>query len=121
MQEREEAAAKIQAVQRGKKARKEQLEREQAAIKIQAAQRGKAARRDPREQEQRAQMTKIRSVWKQMTIGRRHEWVGASEILKGFKLLGAHTMTMQGAIELAKCMSKNNDGRVTKDEFSRTA
>ena len=52
-----------------------------------------------------------------MTISRRNEWVGASEILKGFKLLGAHTMTMQGAIELAKYMSKSNDGRVTKDEF----
>ena len=45
-EEQEQAALKIQAIQRGKLARKEKKEQEQAALKIQAIQRGKMVRKD---------------------------------------------------------------------------
>ena len=119
LQEKQEAAAKIQAVQRGKQARKELREREEAAVKIQSVQRSRAARKRPEQRERQEQLHKIREVWKKMVKGARKPdgWVGASEILKGFKLLGADNMSTQEAQALAKYISKNNDGRVYKPDF----
>ena len=119
MQEKQEAASKIQAVQRGKQARREQREREEAAVKIQSVHRGRTSRKSPEQKERQDQLNKIRTVWNQMIKGTRNngEWVGASEVLKGFKLLGAKSMTMEEAQALSRHISKNKDGRVRKAEF----
>jgi len=138
--DRDEAAAKIQAVQRGKQARKEQKDRDEAAAKIQAVQRGKQARQEQKERDEAAariqaaqrgrkarqtqstagakQLEKIRLVWKKMDRGSQG-WVGAEDVLKGFRMLGATTMTPPEARELARYMSVNGDGRVTKAEFEK--
>ena len=51
-QEKAEAAAKIQAVQRGKAARQDLKNKQEAATKIQAVQRGKMARKEAQEKKQ---------------------------------------------------------------------
>ena len=115
--DRDEAAAKIQAVQRGKQARKERQERDEAAARIQAVQRGRKARQTQRTNGAK-QLEKIRLVWKKMDRGNQG-WVGAEDVLKGFRMLGATTMTPPEARELARYMSVNGDGRVTKAEFEK--
>eukprot|EP00943_MAST-04B_sp_MAST-4B-sp1_P005425 g5425.t1 len=59
-EEQAQAALKIQAIQRGKMARKEKEEQAKAALKIQAAHRGRAARKEKEEQAQAAQ--KIQAI-----------------------------------------------------------
>ena len=120
LRDKEDAARKIQAVQRGRQERKDLKEREDAAVRIQAIQRGRQERASTREKESRQrvykQTQKIRGVWKKMDRGNRG-WVGPEDILKGFKLLGATTMTPQEARELSRFISKNGDGRVVQAEF----